>query len=90
MDDNEAPVWRAETNGLVVSVTPAFLEDQSEPEDGRFVWAYTVTLENRSEEALQLIARRWRITDARGKTETVEGLGVVGEQPLIEPGDTFT
>lgn len=77
------------TRGIKVSVMPNYLEKQSDPEDGRFVWSYTVRIDNDSEEIVQLRTRYWRITDAEGITEEVLGDGVVGEQPTIHPGERF-
>lgn len=81
--------YRAETAGIAVVVRPVFLEDHSAPTDGRFVWAYRVRIENGGDETVQLINRHWRITDADGRTEDVRGAGVVGEQPVIRPGETY-
>lgn len=77
------------TRGIRVSVHPFYLEDQSEPETNHFVWAYRVKIENRGEVAVQLLRRTWRITDAHGRVQHVHGAGVVGEQPLLEPGEAF-
>jgi ApaG protein len=77
------------TRDIRVAVEPSFLEDQSEPGAGRFVWAYRVTIENLGRETVQLISRYWRITDSRGQTREVRGPGVVGEQPTIGPGESF-
>jgi len=77
------------TRDIRVVVEPSFLDDQSEPEDGRYIWAYRVTIENRGREPVQLISRYWRITDSRGRTREVRGSGVIGEQPTIEPGRSF-
>lgn len=77
------------TRGISVSVQPNFLESQSDPDDRRFVWAYTVRIDNKSSEVVRLKTRYWRITDARGLTEEVIGDGVVGEQPVIRPGEGF-
>ena len=68
---------------------PMFLDEQSEPQKSRFVWAYHVRIENNGQETLQLISRYWRITDALGRTQGVSGPGVVGEQPVLSPGETF-
>ena len=81
--------YTATTRAIVVTVQPFYLEDQSEPDEGRFVWAYRVRIHNTGAETVQLISRSWRITDGRGRTIKVEGPGVVGEQPLLEAGDTF-
>jgi ApaG protein len=81
--------YTATTRAIVVTVQPFYLEDQSEPDEGRFVWAYRVRIHNTGAETVQLMSRTWRITDGRGRTIKVEGPGVVGEQPLLEAGDTF-
>ncbi len=77
------------THGIRVRVEPHFLEDQSDPEEGHFVWAYTVRIENGSEDIVRLRTRHWMITDALGQTEEIIGEGVVGEQPVIRPGEGF-
>ena len=77
------------TRGIKVSVRPTFLEDQSDPDEDRYVWAYTVRIDNDSAEIVRLRTRRWRITDSKGFTEEVAGEGVVGEQPEIRPGEGF-
>jgi ApaG protein len=83
------PVYEAETDGVTVRVTPDFMPEQSSRADSRFVWAYTVEIENRSQREFQLISRRWVITDGLGRTETVRGQGVVGEQPSLKPGEAY-
>lgn len=77
------------TRGIRVSVKPHYLDDQSDPEEPRYVWAYTVRIDNESEDVVQLRTRYWRITDAKGLTDEVRGDGVVGEQPVIRPGEGF-
>ena len=77
------------TRDINVRVAAFYLEDQSEPDEGRYVWAYHVTIENHGAQTVQLLSRTWRITDARGRTFLVEGEGVVGEQPVLEPGEAF-
>lgn len=77
------------TRHIQVTVVPAYLADQSSPAESRYVWAYTIQLENMGEETVQLINRYWHITDATGGVQEVRGPGVVGEQPVLEPGDTF-
>lgn len=77
------------TRGIRISVRSFYLEDQSEPDDGHYVWAYRVKIENNGREPVQLLRRTWRITDANGRTQHVHGVGVVGEQPLLEPGESF-
>jgi ApaG protein len=79
-----------ETTGAIhIAVEPDFLDDQSQPEEGRYLWAYRVTIQNRGDMSVQLISRYWRITDARGRVREVRGDGVIGEQPVIEPGASF-
>jgi ApaG protein len=77
------------TRGITITVTPQFLEEQSQPERGHFVWAYHVRIENAGAETVQLLARHWRITDGQGRLHEVRGAGVVGEQPRLEPGEAF-
>lgn len=77
------------TRGVRVSVRSFYLEDQSEPDEGRFVWAYRVKVENRGRVTVQLLRRTWHITDGLGHTQHVHGIGVVGEQPTLEPGESF-
>jgi ApaG protein len=77
------------TRDIRVAVEPHFLDDQSEPEENRYFWAYRVTIENNGREPMQLLSRYWRITDARGRIREVRGAGVVGEQPVIPPGRAF-
>lgn len=72
-----------------VEVAPRFLDDQSAPEDGRFAFAYTIRIRNSGRVAARLVARHWRITDAEGRVEHVDGDGVVGEQPRLRPGEDF-
>lgn len=72
-----------------VSVQTRFVPDQSKPDDGRYVFAYTITVRNEGEVPARLLARHWVITDANGKIEEVSGDGVVGEQPWIRPGDDY-
>jgi ApaG protein len=83
------PVYEAETDGVTVRVTPGFMPEQSSRAKGRFVWSYTVEIENRSAREIQLISRRWIITDALNRTEVVRGQGVVGEQPSLKPGEAY-
>ena len=83
------PVYEAETEGVTVRVTPGFLPEQSSRDRSRFVWSYTVEIENRSTREIQLISRRWIITDGLNRTETIRGQGVVGEQPSLKPGEAY-
>ncbi|HVV32722.1 MAG TPA: Co2+/Mg2+ efflux protein ApaG [Vitreimonas sp.] len=82
-------MYEQETDGMVVRVEPSFLPQESAPDQNRFVWAYTIEIENRSEQTVQLMSRHWRITDETGFTQEVRGPGVVGEQPVIPPGRSF-
>jgi len=77
------------TRGIRVSVKSFYLEDQSQPDEGRFVWAYRVTIENQGAQTVQLLRRTWRITNGQGRVQHVHGEGVVGEQPTLEPGESF-
>ena len=72
-----------------VEAAPSFLPDQSDPEAGLYGFAYTITVRNTGEVAAQLVSRHWIIQDGRGHTEEVKGLGVVGQQPLLQPGEAF-
>jgi ApaG protein len=82
--------YRAMTQGISVEVSPVFLADRFDPSQSVYVWAYTVEIKNYSPETVQLTARRWQITDGNGITQIVEGPGVVGEQPILRQGDSFT
>ena len=81
--------YEAVTRGLLVRVRPQYLPEQSDPYEGRWVWAYQVEVENRGDETVQLINRHWTITDGVGRVEEVRGPGVVGEQPTLKPGEAF-
>ncbi|QNP58031.1 Co2+/Mg2+ efflux protein ApaG [Paenacidovorax monticola] len=72
-----------------VEVQPQYLPEQSAPDEGVFSFAYTITITNTGRAPAQLISRHWIISDARGHTEEVKGLGVVGHQPLLKPGESF-
>jgi len=85
----EHPMYQALTQNIRVTVEPFYLEDQSTPADAHFVWAYQVRIENVGSETVQLKNRHWRITDALGRVQEVRGAGVVGEQPVLRPGDSF-
>ncbi len=74
---------------ILVEVQPRHLPEQSAPEQGQYVFAYTITISNTGEVPAQLIARSWNVNDANGHTEKVRGLGVVGQQPLLQPGESF-
>lgn len=81
--------YQAVTRNIEVQVEPAYLEDQSDPQQMRFVWAYTIKIINSGDQTVQLKDRTWIITDGTGHTEKVHGPGVVGEQPILNPGDSF-
>lgn len=89
MTEEEYQGYESTTRDILIRVEPDYMEDESEPEAGRFVWSYTVEIENHGQRPVQLISRKWVITDAFGRQEHVQGPGVVGEQPVIEPGQRF-
>ena len=79
----------ANTRGIAVSVEPTYLETRSSPESSQYLWAYRVIIENQGRETVQLLSRHWMITNARGELTEVKGPGVVGEQPILKPGQRF-
>lgn len=85
----ERAQYEQTTRSIKVSVDPLFLEDQSNPGEHHFVWAYHVRIENQGRETVQLRNRYWHITDRYGRVQEVRGAGVVGEQPIIRPGDHY-
>ncbi|MEQ8815570.1 MAG: Co2+/Mg2+ efflux protein ApaG [Thalassobaculum sp.] len=82
-------MYSCTTHDIRVTVQPMYLDEQSSPDDQQFVWAYQVRIENLGERTVRLRNRYWSITDARGRTQEVRGPGVVGEQPLLRPGESF-
>ena len=82
-------MYSKKTKKINITVNPYFLDDQSEPEDQHFVWAYQVTIDNKSKEKVQLKNRYWKIIDSNGSEQEVRGEGVVGEQPILNPGEKF-
>jgi ApaG protein len=82
-------MYNATTKSIEITVKPKYLEDQSEPSNDHYVWAYWVRIENHGDETVQLCTRHWRITDASGRLQEVHGDGVVGEQPILHPGESF-
>lgn len=82
-------MYRSVTREIEVRVEPFFLEERSEPDEGRYFWAYRITIANRSDGAVKLLSRYWRIIDGAGRVEEVRGAGVVGEQPELDPGDSY-
>jgi ApaG protein len=77
------------THNITITATPQFLADHSEPAEGHYVWAYTIQLENNGTKPVKLLNRHWKITDASGLTQEVRGTGVIGEQPILEPGESY-
>ncbi|NQV19844.1 MAG: Co2+/Mg2+ efflux protein ApaG [Rhodospirillales bacterium] len=77
------------TRSISVRVEPCYLDEKSAPDEDYFVWAYKVSIQNQGEETVQLRHRHWQITDARGRVQEVSGEGVVGEQPVLAPGEAF-
>lgn len=82
-------MYSAITRSIRISVEPFYVADQSEPDKARWVFGYRVRIENEGLETVQLLTRHWKITDGRGRLVEVRGEGVVGEQPLLEPGESF-
>jgi ApaG protein len=82
-------MYRAVTRDIEVTVTPRFLSERSSPDTSYYFWAYTINLANLGQETVQLKTRHWRITDATGRLQEVRGAGVVGEQPVLKPGETY-
>ena len=89
MSSRDSQVYEARTHDILVRVVAAFLPDESDPDESQYFWAYTVEIENRGKETVQLMSRRWIITDALNHVEQVEGPGVVGEQPELKPGEAY-
>ena len=84
-----SPGFTVKSLRMGVPLFRSFLVDQSRPDEGRFVWAYRVRIENQGGETVQLRRRHWRITDALGRVNEVRGPGVVGEQPVLRPGEAY-
>ena len=82
-------MYRQTTRSISITVEPTFLEERSSPPENKYVWAYHVRIQNEGPETVQLVTRYWRITDAIGRVQEVRGPGVVGEQPVLKPGDSF-
>ncbi len=82
-------MYQKTTRSIQVTVIPIYLDEQSDPIENRYVWAYRVSLENKGSETVQLLTRYWNITDANGKVLEVRGDGVVGEQPILRPTEIF-
>jgi ApaG protein len=82
-------MYRATTRDIDVTVTPRFLSDRSAPDRGHYFWAYTIEIANNGRDTVQLKTRYWHITDGTGRVQEVRGAGVVGEEPVIPPGESF-
>ncbi|WP_421725256.1 Co2+/Mg2+ efflux protein ApaG [Bauldia sp.] len=83
-------MYQATTQQIQVTVEPSFVESESAPEEGRYFWAYTIEIANLGDHVVQLRERHWQITDGNGRTEEVRGAGVVGKQPVLQPGERFS
>ncbi len=81
--------YEQRTGDVIVRVEPDYLAEQSSPDDDQFIWAYTVEIENQGAQDLQVMERFWKIADSRGQVQEVRGAGVVGEKPVVRPGETF-
>ncbi len=82
-------MYTAITDDIQVTVIPEFMPERSDPDQAQYFWAYTIEIANLGSRPVQLIARHWLVTDGNGKVEEVHGLGVVGEQPVLQPGESF-
>ena len=82
-------MYKTVTRGIEVEVEPFYMEERSDPNEGRYFWGYRVTIYNQSDELVQLLSRYWHITDGQGRVEEVRGAGVVGDQPELSPGDSY-
>jgi len=88
-DQEETFDYQQTTDGVTISAQPMFMDDESDPEGHHFLWAYTIRIDNDRGENIELLTRHWRIIDGRGQSEHVNGDGVVGERPVIRPGESF-
>jgi ApaG protein len=82
-------MYRAATRKIEVTVTPRYVSERSSPSNGYYFWAYTIDITNLGGETVQLKTRHWRITDANGRLQEVKGPGVVGEEPVLKPGESY-
>ncbi len=83
------PLYEQRTKDVIIRVEPEFLAEQSSAVDSRFIWAYTVEIDNQGEKDLTVTERFWQIADSRGQVQEVRGAGVVGEKPVVRPGEIF-
>ena len=81
-------LYTATTRGITVSVEPTYLDAKSSADDSQYFWAYRVTIRNQGSETVQLLSRHWMISNARGELTEVKGQGVIGEQPVLKPGES--
>lgn len=81
--------YECRTKDVIVRVEPEYLAEQSNPSDSRFIWAYTVEIDNQSQDDLRVTGRYWHIADSRGQVQEVRGQGVVGEKPVVKAGEQF-
>ncbi len=89
LPDDVVYPYEATTGDITVKVLPTYVDDQSDPSESRYVWAYHIRVENSGSLTVQLMTRHWIIADGHGRMHEVKGEGVVGEQPVLEPGDVF-
>ena len=82
-------MYKETTRSITITVMPTYLDDQSSPEESHYVWKYHIRIENHGDDTVQLRTRYWRITDSMGRVQEVRGPGVVGEQPVLKPGDFY-
>jgi ApaG protein len=83
-------MFKATTHDVSVTVMPVYIDERSNPAASQYFWAYRVAIENNSDQTLQLLTRYWHITDSNGHVEEVSGDGVIGEQPIMKPGENFS
>ena len=89
-DVTHEAIFESITRDIRISVEPLYVDDHSAPEENHFVWQYTIKISNEGKQSVKLLSRVWQITDALGRVQEVRGKGVVGETPLIEPGNSFS
>jgi ApaG protein len=89
MTENDVFPYEMETWGVTVRVFPEYMDEDSSPAERHFIWRYTIQIENGVDDTIQLLRRHWEITDAAGRRQIVDGDGVVGEKPVLEPGGRY-
>lgn len=90
MARRQPPLYEEVTGGVRIRVRPRFMHDESEPGRGKFMWSYTVDVENESDRTWTIVRRHWRIVDAAGRRQDVDGDGVIGQTPTLGPGERFS